>query len=83
MSLAEVQAFSGGQNIAEGKKASQSSVYGAGRAELAVDGNTDGDFSKGSTTHTMNGTNEWWELDLGAVTPVERLVLWNRTDCAM
>lgn len=83
MSLAEVQIFSNGQNIAPGKKATQSSTYSGGAAEHAIDSNTDGVYANGSMTHTMNSTNEWWELDLNAVTPVERIVLWNRTDCAM
>ncbi len=83
LSLAEVQVFSHGENIAPGKTASQSSIYGKGKAELALDGNADGIYANGSITHTMNGTNEWWEVDLGAMTPIDRIVLWNRTDCAM
>ncbi|MDD4869368.1 MAG: SUMF1/EgtB/PvdO family nonheme iron enzyme [Kiritimatiellae bacterium] len=83
MNFAEVQVFAGGQNIAVGKKATQSSTYGVCSASRAVDGNTDGEYAKNSLAHTGNGENEWWEVDLGAVTTIERLVIWNRTDCAM
>lgn len=82
LSIAEAQIFSGGRNVALKKTATQSSTYGTGKAELAVDGGTDGVYSKGSMTHTGNGEDEWWEVDLGAECPVEKLVLWNRTDCA-
>lgn len=62
--------------------ATQSSVYGAAfTADLARDGNTDGDWRNGSVTHTELDVDAWWELDLGSVQPVDHLLLWNRTDC--
>ena len=82
LSIAEAEVLSDGKNIARGKPASQSSTYGTAHAGLAVDGQTEGVFSRGSVSHTGNGASEWWEVDLGAVVPVERLVFWNRTDCA-
>lgn len=82
LSIAEAKVFAGGQNIAVGRRASQSSTYGTGRAELAVDGNTDGVYTHGSMTHTENGPGEWWEVDLGQVYAVEKVELWNRTDSA-
>ena len=82
LSIAETQVFSGGKNVAQGKRATQSSTYGEADAGRAVDGETNGLFSRGSVTHTENGDNEWWEVDLGAAFPVERIELWNRTDCA-
>jgi formylglycine-generating enzyme required for sulfatase activity len=82
LSIAEAQVFSGGQNVAQGKRATQSSTYGDAEAGRAVDGNTNGVFSHGSVTHTQDGDNEWWEVDLGAVFPIERIELRNRTDCA-
>ncbi len=79
LSLAEVQVLSGGINVAPTGKATQSSTDFAGPAEYAIDGNTDGDFLKKSVTHTAISTDPWWELDLGQETPIDRIVLWNRT----
>ncbi|MEP3479277.1 MAG: DUF1553 domain-containing protein [Fuerstiella sp.] len=80
LSLAEVQIFSGGQNIAVGQKVAQSSMYAQAKAERAIDGNTDGDYAKGSVSHTAVQDNPWWQIDLGKQYPIDRIVLWNRTD---
>lgn len=81
LSLAEVQVLSGDENIALKGKASQSSVIYKGRANLAIDGNTDGDyFGANSTTHTKSSADPWWELDLKADRPIDRIAVWNRTD---
>lgn len=80
LSLAEVQVFDGTNNIAPGKKASQSSLGFEGVPERAVDGNTDGDYTKNSTTHTDTETNPWWELDLGAEGSIDAIVIWNRAE---
>ncbi|MFG0333635.1 MAG: DUF1553 domain-containing protein, partial [Maioricimonas sp. JB049] len=81
LSLAEVQVFADGQNVATGGKATQSSVGYGGPAKLAIDGNTDGHyFNAQSTTHTEKQTDPWWELDLGQAVPVEKISVWNRTD---
>ncbi len=80
LSLAEVEVISGGKNIAATGSASQSSTAIQGSAKLAIDGNTSGQFDKGSTTHTENSENPWWELDLACHKNIERIVLWNRTD---
>lgn len=81
LSLAEVQVFLDGDNIARTGKASQSSTAFGGPAELAIDGNTDGEYSAAkSTTHTAQERDPWWEVDLGSPRPVERIALWNRTD---
>jgi hypothetical protein len=79
--VAEVEVFSGGKNAALRGKARQSSTAFDGPARLAVDGNTSGDyFGARSTTHTNLEDNPWWEVDLGKTLPVERVVVWNRTD---
>ncbi len=80
LSLAEVQVFAGGRNIASTGTATQSSVDYDGRPELAIDGNTDGLFANKSVTHTANSDDPWWELDLKSEQDIERLVVWNRTD---
>lgn len=80
LSLAEIQVFSAGENVATKGKASQSSVAYEGPAEFAIDGNTNGDFDKKSTTHTETEDNPWWEVDLGQEQNVDSVVVWNRTD---
>ena len=69
-------------NIAIGKKARQSGSDGLEYqdAKKAIDGNTDGRFSMGSVTQTGEGRYLFWEIDLGAVYDVSRIVIWNRTD---
>ncbi len=78
--LAEVQVFSSGRNIAIGAKASQISTGFDGPARLAIDGNTDGIFTNKSTSHTAGGSDQWWEVDLGELRTIDKVVIWNRTD---
>lgn len=81
LSLAEVQVFHGSENVARHGKAKQSSTDFNGPAKLAIDGNTDGDFTRAkSTTHTKQSDNPWWEVDLGKSQQLDKVVLWNRTD---
>ena len=80
LSLAEVEVFAGGENLARQGKATQSSTDYNGPPELAIDGNTDGVFEKKSVTHTGTEANPWWELDLQQVRPFDRIRVWNRTD---
>ena len=81
LSLAEVQVLSGSENVAKAGKATQASTAFEGRAELAIDGNTDGRYYEAmSTTHTDRQANPWWEVDLGTMRPVDSVVIWNRTD---
>ncbi len=72
-------------NVAVNKPATQSSTLGgygpSTAASSAVDGNTDGNFSHGSVTHTNNNANAWWQVDLGYSAAVSSIVVWNRTDC--
>ena len=38
-------------------------------------------YGDGGQTHTQEGTdNPWWEVDLGREVPIERIVVYNRTD---
>jgi hypothetical protein len=81
LSLAEVQVFASGENIATQGKASQSSVAFDGPAKLAIDGSTDGRYYESkSVTHNNQEDNPWWEVDLGKLQPIERIAVWNRTD---
>ncbi|HZN60550.1 MAG TPA: DUF1553 domain-containing protein [Planctomycetota bacterium] len=80
LSLAEVQVLSRGVNQALKGQASQQSTDYSGDAARAIDGKTDGNYDAGSTTHTENTTDPWWEVDLKSSHPIERVVVWNRTD---
>ena len=82
LTLAEVEVFSGGKNIAREGKASQSSTDHGGVAQRAIDGNKNPEFGSGGQTHTKDGggsTNPWWELDLGAAKDIEKVGVWNRS----
>jgi hypothetical protein len=72
------------RNLALGRPATQSSTYPSTAnptADKAVDGNTNGDSSALSISHTNNDNQARWEVDLGSVATIQNLSLWNRTDC--
>ena len=76
-----MQVVHGDENVARHGKAKQSSTDFNGPAKLAIDGNTDGNFTKAkSTTHTKESDDPWWEVDLGKSQQLDKVVLWNRTD---
>ena len=52
-----------------------------GFASLAVDGNTNGNWSSKSVTHTNFDANAWWQVNLGGAHKVNQVRIWNRTDC--
>ncbi|PYI51568.1 discoidin domain-containing protein [Paenibacillus flagellatus] len=68
-------------NLALGKPATQSSTDYEGEAGRAVDGITNGAWAAGSVTHTKDEAQPWWQVDLGGSQPIEKILLWNRTDC--
>jgi hypothetical protein len=82
LSLAEVEVFSGDQNIAMGGLASQKSTAFDGVAQRAIDGQTNGKyFAENSVTHSKaDETDPWWQVDLGQSQAIEKVVVWNRTD---
>lgn len=83
LSLAEVQVFSNGENIALKGTAQQNKDAHGGVASRAIDGNVNTLWGGGSITHTPeNQPNPWWELDLGTEKPIEKIVVWNRSDYA-
>lgn len=81
LTLAEVEVFSAGKNVAPRGTATQSSTLGGAVASKAIDGNKAADFSKQGQTHTSNSgqENPWWELDLGQAVDVEKIAIWNRS----
>ena len=81
LTLAEVAAFRGENNIARSGKASQKNTSHGGDASRAIDGNTNSSYGSGSQTHTEENTdNPWWEVDLGSEQSVDRIVISNRGD---
>jgi hypothetical protein len=79
LALAEVESAS---NLALGGTATQSTTDFGGVPERAIDGSTDGVYGNGSVTHTAGTEKEpYWRVDLGDTYPIERIVIWNRTDC--
>lgn len=80
LSLAEIQIFFLGENLARKGTASQSSTVSKGLPEQAIDGNTSGRFQDGSTSRTRTQDDPWFELDLGTEKQIDKVALWNRTD---
>lgn len=58
------------------------SSEGGGVAKNAIDGITDGSFSKNSVTHTAKQKYPYLELDLHKVEKISEIEIWNRTDGA-
>ncbi len=66
-------------NLAQGKPAYQSGTLNYSVASRAVDGNTGG--SGNQVSHTEFGSENWWEVDLGSVSYIDNIQIYNRTDC--
>ena len=80
ITISEVEIFSAGKNIARAGTAKQSSVYGPNAAaSKAIDGTNDGTFA--SCACTLEETDPWWEIDLGAVNSIDHILVYNRNDC--
>src|ERR1044072_1460424 len=74
-------------NLALNKPATQSSIDTVNsivtNASLAGDGNTGGNISAGSVSRTLPEIRSWWEVDLGGVSLIDTVEIYNRTDwCA-
>jgi len=79
LTLAEVEVYSDGRNIARSGKAKQSDTSHGGSADRAIDGKKSPRYGDGGQTHTPEDKpNPWWELDLGGEQPIERIVVFNR-----
>ena len=51
-----------------------------GEANLALDGNTDGEYYSGSCTSTdKNDNDNWWKVDFQSIFVVTGVILWNRS----
>ncbi|XP_034554314.1 fucolectin-1-like [Notolabrus celidotus] len=84
LTLCEVEVYGyrapTGENLALTGKASQSSLYPEGWANLAIDGNTDSDRQHKSCSHTDNDSSPWWRLDLIKTHKVFSVKITNRRD---
>ena len=82
LALAEVEVFSGTANVARKGKANQISTFEENVATRAIDGKTDGAAEKGKSVSVTGGgeSPQWWEVDLGAEVPIDRIVVWRRKD---
>ena len=79
--LSEVEVFSGTENVALGKNASQSTDQYPGKpyggAEKAVDGKkTAWSYDANcSIQSTQGGPTEWWQVDLGETIAIDKIVI--------
>lgn len=48
--------------------------------ELAIDGDTNGNYGGGSVTVTNSESNPWWAVDLGTEQEIGEIKVFNRTD---
>ncbi|MDT0622607.1 BspA family leucine-rich repeat surface protein [Croceitalea vernalis] len=69
-------------NLALDGTASHSSTYGNGEAFYANDGNQSGSSPwSADLQHTLDEDSQpWWQVDLGEMATIERVVIYNRTD---
>jgi VCBS repeat-containing protein len=76
-----VAATTATSNLALAGTATQSTTAAGGVPSRAIDGNTNGNYGAGSTTHTNNSAFSWWQVQLPAVSNIEDIMLFNRADC--
>ena len=87
LTLCEVQVFGKlamepvAENLATGKKTSQSSTRYGGDSKRAVDGKTTSNYFSLSCSHTANTLKPWWKVDLGQRYLVSNVKITNRGDC--
>ncbi len=65
-------------NLALNGVATQSSVDYDGEPSRAIDGNTDGNYSNNSVTHTLDEENPWWQVDLLSEYNIGNINVFNR-----
>lgn len=66
-------------NMARSKATRQSSTYANRSPAMGVNGRTSGNGER-RCTHTQLDPQAWWEVDLGELCVIERVIVWNRTD---
>ena len=79
INLAEIEVFSGGENIARRGTARMSSQAAAYPAANLISGITTGKAAdKGGMAHTHYEPNPWAEIALPSSAQIDRIVVWNR-----
>lgn len=79
LSMAEVEVFSNGVNIAPEGTASQCLTAYEAEAKRAIDGNNTPIWEQNSMTHTPEDIPyPMWELDFGKTVSVDTITVWNR-----
>ena len=68
-------------NVALTGTATQISTSSGGVASRAIDGNTDGNYHRGSVSHTSDTNDPWWNLVLNDVYTIQSIIVYNRIDC--
>ena len=69
-------------NLTEGATAAQSSTYGNGSPDLAIDGDLIGESPwSANLQHTRSEPSPWWKVSLAEVAILDELVIYNRTNC--
>ncbi len=58
----------------------QSSIYQNSGAAIAIDGITDGNWSTGKASRTLEEPNAWWAIDLGDIYALESINIWYPSD---
>jgi hypothetical protein len=86
LQLAEVVVLRNGVNIALNKPSNAKTVGFGGEPRRANDGNADGNYNNNSVYHSgvTDGRArgpEYWEVDLGSEELIDRIIVYNRTDC--
>ncbi|RKZ61409.1 MAG: hypothetical protein DRR08_08860, partial [Candidatus Parabeggiatoa sp. nov. 2] len=69
------------ENVALNKAVALSNSQSGGAPERVVDGNTNGNDSHHSVTHTTNNSQSWWQVDLAGVYDIETINVYIHTDC--
>lgn len=81
LTLAEVEVYENGRNVARDGVASQINVAYGGEPKRGIDGNTSGKYLDAGQTHTAENTDSpWWEVDLGRDAIVNSVVIHNRQE---
>ena len=69
-------------NVALGKPTTQSTTFRRYPSRFAVDGNLNTNMHEYSCSHTEPKVRGgWWQVDLGTVYEIRRVVITNRGDC--
>ena len=67
--------------LSQGRPTKQDSVGFGGAPSRAVDGNANGVWASGTSTHTKHPKNSWWQVDLQGTYPIHVVIIHNRIDC--